>query len=296
MAIYSYTLDQLVERICRLYLHDFREGMTTGSGSNATLVDINRTERDDFFNNLPGSQVYIRSGTYAGSLRTITDWANSSGTLTFAPVVGGTIATSVSYSIHCSYPRDDVVEAINQAIDVVAEEALVWLSPNESTITLVADTYEYALPTNFLVITRVTMADADGYFYDAEIPASQYRIIRSGAPKLHLLKEITSSPDTGWFHQFYQNGNFDVTAGRKLRIEGLGSQATLTSDSDTCSIAPSFICAQAAALLHASRIARAENDPEMHQVQFQTMQAIADRERTKVVGAKVPRDAKRVME
>jgi hypothetical protein len=292
MAIFSYTLDELVEKCCKLLLHDWIEGTATG-GNSVTLVDTSRPEDNDYFNSR-NSYIYIRSGTYAGAYRRITDYDSTTWTITFTPAVGGNIVSGVTYSIHTDFTRDEVVEAINTAIDMVAEEAMVWVI-DESTITLVADTYEYSLPTSLMYLHRVTMADADGYFYDAPIPPDQYKIIYGSTPKIHFIQMPADMQfDEHYYGELWANSDF--TAGRVLRLEGLGSPATLSTDSSTCPLSPAYVIYQAAALLHESRIARPETDPDEHRVQSQLCQARADLERAKVVNIQLPPGSKRIRE
>ncbi len=293
MAIFSNTLDALVEKCCKLLLHDWWEGIATG-GSATTVVDSSRAEVEDYFNSLPYAEVYIRSGTYAGSTKKVTDFVNSSGTITFSPALAGAIVSTDTYSIHSKFKREEVVEAINTAIDMVAEEAMVWVN-DETTITLVAATYEYSLPTNFMFLYRVTMADSNGKFYDVPIPSDQYKIIPSATPKIHFIQmPIDQQHEGHYYGELWANS--DLTASRKLRLEGLGSPAILSTDSSVCSISPAYVIYQAAALLHESRISRADSDPEEHAGQFKLCQARADLERARVVSIQLPPNSKRIRE
>lgn len=162
MAIYSYTLDELVERCCKLLLHDWTGGTTTEEGSTSTIKDLARQEATDHWNS-KGAYIYIRDGDEATHWAKVTDFAVSDdpayGTITFAPLADAAVASGVAYSLHTEFPRDEVVDAINLAIDRVAEEALFWII-DETSIELVANQYEYDLPTNLMFLCRVTMADA----------------------------------------------------------------------------------------------------------------------------------------
>ena len=291
--IFNRTLDQLVETTCKIYLNDWWAGTTTAAGTNATVVDTdNRNEETDFFNNLPYAEVYMREGDAEGETRKITDFG--AGTISVTDTFGAVTGSGKKYSIHSEYKRDLVTSAINQAIDMVAERALVWVE-DETSITLVASQYEYDIPTSFLYITRLTMADSDGKFYDAPIPFDQYKIVHTPTAQLHF---IQAAPELALEGHTMGSlwANTSLTADRKLRIEGLGSPARLTSDSSTCSITPAFICPQAAAILHMSRIRGTENDPDDHRIQYQLMQARADVERERVVRMQLPASCKRVME
>lgn len=293
MSIYNRTLDQLIETTCKLYLNDWWEGVTTAGGSDTTAVDTdNRNEETDFFNNLPYAELYMREGDAAGETRKISDFG--AGTITVSDAFTAVTGDEKAYSIHSEYKRGLVVSAINQSIDMIAEKALVW-QEDEISITLVASQYEYDIPTSFLYITRLTMADSDGKFYDAPIPFDQYKIIHTPTAQLHFIQaspEITLSGHT--MGSLWANSGF--VAGRKIRIEGLGSPARLTTDDSTCSITPAFICPQAAAILHMSRIRSTANDPDDHRIQYQLMQDRADIERKLVVRMQLPANCKRVAE
>ena len=88
-------------------------GTTSGSGSTTTALDATLFGGDDEY---IGSYIRFTSGTYDGSTRRITDYASSSGTMTFA-AVGGTIAGSVTYELWKDQLDPQVVdEFINQSI------------------------------------------------------------------------------------------------------------------------------------------------------------------------------------
>ena len=296
MAIYSETLDDLVEKTCKLCLHDFRAGTATG-GSNATVVDTNnRNEVDGFFTNLPYAEVYIRTTTDnlapIGQRRDITTYVV--GTVTVADVFTAAVGAGDTYSIHTEFPRDEVVEAINMAIDMVAEEALVWLVDETTIAALVAAQYEYPLPTTMMWLFKVTMADADGNFEDVDpIPSSQYHILHSAVPVLKLDLFPTGQKHEGhYFGQFWAES--DLVAGRALRLEGMASPATLSSDTSTCPISPAYVAFQAAAMLFGSRITG--NDVDANAARANYWQQRADIERARVVRVQLPAGAKRIRE
>jgi len=88
-------------------------GTTSGSGSTTTAVDATLFGGDDEY---IGSYIRFTSGTYDGTTRRITDYASSTGTMTFA-AVGGTIAGSVTYELWKDQFDPQVVdEFINQSI------------------------------------------------------------------------------------------------------------------------------------------------------------------------------------
>ena len=287
--IHSNTLDELVETTCKLYLNDWWEGLVTGTPAATTIEDdVNRFEDDDYFNNM---ELYMRDGDAAGDRRDINDFVNADNEFTVKASFSSTPSAGDSYSVHDKFKRDEVKEAINQSIEIAAERALVWVE-DEAT-TLVASQYEYDIPTTFLWITRITMANSDGKFYDAPIPWDAYKIIHTPTAQLHFTQMPTNLRHDGHtLGNLWANSGF--VAGRNLRIEGLGSPAKLTTDSSVCSINPEFICRQAAAILHSSRII--SDDPSEHRAQFTICQRRADIELARIVSMQLPPDSKRVME
>ena len=288
MAIFATTLSDLVKRVCQLYLHDWYEGTTTSAGSSTTFVDTSRPESDDYFNSLNAS-IYLKSGSYAGSTRAITDWVASTYTGTFAPALAGNSGSGVTYSIHSRFPRAEVVQAINDAIDQVAEEALFWKV--DESVTLTAGTYEYALPTSFMYITNVTMQDTVGKFRKDPVKPSLYKIIHASSPLLQFTTSGANNTIDGFNLSLDE---FAPTDTYKLRIEGLASPAILYTDTDTCPISPKFICAQAAATMCFSRAGMSADTD--YAKQAGVWQQIADVERQRVVKIQLPINAKRVRE
>ena len=94
-------------------LNKMQTGTTSGSGSTTTALDATLFGGDDEY---IGSYIRFTSGTYDGTTRRITDYASSTGTMTFA-AVGGTIAGSVTYELWKDQLDPQVVdEFINQSI------------------------------------------------------------------------------------------------------------------------------------------------------------------------------------
>jgi len=293
MSIYSNKLSDLVERVCRVALHDWKSGTCTG-GTTSTFIDTNRGEGDDYFNSTtPVSRVRIVTTTDSlapiGEERNITDWVNSTTTgtvgvnFTVAPASGDT------YAILSEFTWEEVRQAINLSIDKVAEIAMTW-KVDTSSITTADDTYEYNLPTSFMYLYRVTQADANGAFDDQEpIPNDQWIIVHTSTPKLRLLRLSTEGEAEGhyigdlWADQFF-------TASRALRLEGMATPALLTADTDLCSLSPDYIVWQAGAVLHASR------SGQFHQDQAKYCQQQADKERVLVVPTRPPLGSKRIRE
>ncbi len=258
MSVYSSTLDELIERTFRLCLGTFYEGTATG-GSTTTVVDSSRWEADDFFQNLD-AWARIRTTTDdaapKGEERKITDWVQSSGTATVAPAFSVTPAAGDTYCFMYEYRWDEVMEAINASIDLVARHALV--EKIDHSVMLKDNVYEYSIPSGFLYLYNVSMADSNGN-YSLPIDPTQYKIIRGTTPpRIH----------------FYADSG--ISADNLLRIEGFGRQSRLVKGTDICRINPDFLCYQAAAFLHARRIRRSDSDPDEQKTQFTTCQQMAD--------------------
>ena len=297
MAIFSYTLAQLIEKLHYQMTGYWKSGTAT-DGSTTTVEDTDRRETDDYFQNtIPASRFYIVTTTDtaapSGEEATASDWVQSTGTVTVAPAYSVAPGAGDTYCILSEYTWEEMANAINMAIDIVAEDALVW-SVDTTTITLVAATYEYNLPTTMMYVYRFTMGDADDGFDDQPaIPPDQWSIVHSSTPMVHF----------GLFPYYQRHSGHpygelwaetDLTADRKIRIEGIATPATLSTNTATSSISPAYLVYQAAALLHESRAI--DNDSDLHRVRAELCQKRADIERARVVGVQLPPNARRVRE
>jgi len=278
MALYSYSRKELAERVGRLGLDDWKEGTCTG-GTTATFVDTARYEVDDYFQNTtPISRVRILSTTDGlapvGEEREIITWTQAgTGTIlaqslfTVAPAAGDT------YVILSEYSWAEIVEAINSAIDLVGRTMLV--DKISETTTLQSSVYEYPIPSGFIYIYRISMADGEGDYPDP-LALEDWKIIRGlPTPRIHITRLHGDSiyEDHGVGDLFADSG---VVAARTLRIEGLARQARLDTDDSICEINPEYVWRQAAASLHAKRIRRPENEPDEHRTKYQILKAEAE--------------------
>lgn len=126
------------------------EGSATG-GSTTTLVDSALGALpNDHFNN---GRIWIKSGTHADSIFAVTDFATSTGTVTFAAVTGA-IVSGVRYAIaRNTYPWDQIVSAIQRALDST------WVTGIDSTLEGDGETLEFTLPTGVYDVKRVEFSD-----------------------------------------------------------------------------------------------------------------------------------------
>jgi len=151
------TMNDLILEVARL-MGIVYDGTSTG-GTTETLIDTNyRNEPDDYFN---GGSVFILSGAEAGTIKTITDFINSSSTLHWSGAIT-TITSDIEYAVttpQFSYSR--IKAAINS---ILRYDPFLQ---NNDTLTTVADTLEYTLPVGVNNIKRVEIAAStvSPYYY-----------------------------------------------------------------------------------------------------------------------------------
>ena len=274
------TLAKLIERLCKTVLNDWKSGTATG-GSASTLIDtVNRDEEDDYFQNTtPVSYAYILTTTDnsapKGEERKSSDFVNSTATLSVAPDFSAAVGAGDTYTIIHLKRWEELKEYVNMAIDLVKEECLAP-AINETDVIIQSDVYEYPLPSEFTHIYRITQADSDGEFNGYPINPDHYTIIRAAnTPILHFKQP---PPELAVSEHYYGALWYDseATDGRRLRIEGFKEHPSLVEDTDMCHINPNFVVAQAGALVHASLVRRADNEPDDHASQNKVWQNIAN--------------------
>jgi len=252
--------------------NDLLLGTVTSPGSGTFVcAESGWVKSDDYFNDWV--EVFCYAGTGVGTSGNPTDWVNSTTTLTFEPAA--TLTAGDSVEMHRTFDVALYNRFINQAIDMVAGEALVDYV--DTSIDLVASTYQYALPTNFLYVKTVEYESSTSGLYDSWKPIDNrhWRIVKGSTIYLELVKELYGTP----------------VAGRELRITGFASPATLSADTQECPINPYWVANQAAAMLHRSRIRGNNVDDEYHIAQAQICQAEADKIRPEIrtsIGAARP--------
>mgnify|MGYP001560899129 FL=1 len=160
MALYNNSL-----AVVRQYLSDAVGDLIMGtfaSGTTTTGVHTMLRRADDYYNH-HGFRCYIYGGTNIGAEREISDWVNSTHTLTLDPAFASAIDSTSKYELHYMFVEDEYRKAINLAIESLAGKYLVDLK-DETTIRLTSTTdnqgntvytYEYSLPTSFLYLEKV---------------------------------------------------------------------------------------------------------------------------------------------
>ena len=138
-----------------------RSGKTTSAGSASTLVDATLMDTDDSYN---GGTLFW---TASSITRRVTDYVQSSGTITFATT--STAITPAQYAADVYYTitntrREDIVQAVNQALRQIGAVTKI-----NDTLSFVEDTQEYTLPAGVSNVTRISVAN------DANDPVEYYR-------------------------------------------------------------------------------------------------------------------------
>jgi len=203
------TLLELIKRIAANF--HYYSGTATG-GSDSTVVDTTLLEPDDFWNN---HYVYITSADSAapeGEERYVSDYDQSSQTLTATPNFSAAVAAGDEYVL-LQFRRADFIVAIRSGI---ARANSRWLVPvtDTTTVQIATDTYSYSLPTDVVRIDRILYRD-DSSDPWLEVDPGSWRM--SGVPGSQKL-ELT---------------NIDAfDSGDYLRVEYVKRQSDLSNDSD----------------------------------------------------------------
>ena len=124
------------------------ESATATGGTTTTLIDTAMLDQaDDYWN---GDWLYVvndaDASTNDGKIRLITDFTQSSSTLTFLEALGASSASSDTYEIHSGWNAAQIHSAVNAAIEDGFPE-FFDMNIDES-IVLTRDTLEYTLPTS----------------------------------------------------------------------------------------------------------------------------------------------------
>jgi hypothetical protein len=148
------TLFDLVLRTAR-QLDVVVEGTATG-GSTTTIVDtVARTEADDYWNGGTALIIYDAGGENAapqGEYRIISDFANSTKTVTVSPAFSAAPATGDRYGlIKKRYRLNKFEQAINEAVSEIGPILIV----DKTTLTTADNQTEYSLPLADMDLRRV---------------------------------------------------------------------------------------------------------------------------------------------
>lgn len=176
------------------------EGTATGGGA-TTLIDTAQVSTvDDFYNG--GTMCFLSGTGLTGTTRTITDYADTTRTFTFA--TGTAVAAGVRYAaIRPSLNRGAIVAAINAALAEMGSVTQI-----NDTLAVVADTEQYSLPAGVSNVARVMVATSTAAPYGWE---TNYYWHESGGA---LIFEPGAEPtEAGYLIRLYYNApHAEVTA------------------------------------------------------------------------------------
>jgi len=210
---------------------------TFDSGDTNNAVDDMLRKADDYYNE-HHFRCYIYGGTNIGNEREVSDWVNSSHQLEFDPGYTSSIDATSLYELHRIFTEDEYRKAINMAIQSLILPKYVLDKIDATTITLVADIYEYTLPEGMDYIQRIITEDsADSGEFDAndEIDPRIWELISPRKVKLH-------------------ESRYSITAGLDLRVEGQGRQTTVTDDADEIELPLEWLVQKAITFLPKAKI------------------------------------------
>ena len=205
--------------------------------SSTTFVDTALRKAADYYNNLHFT-AYCYGGSAIGQSREITEFAVI-GSVTIAPATNPALIATDTFELHYIFTEAEYRRAINMAIEAMANRYLVEII-DDTTITLSADTYEYALPTSLLYLYRVTTeddVDGDVFSENNVVDPRDWSIVKAYPPQLKLHKD-----------------RYGVTASKDLRLEGQGTQALVTGDTDVIYLPTDWIVAEAILNLPSSKV------------------------------------------
>lgn len=235
---YSNTLAQ-IRQVLAMLVGDNLMGQcgVTGADTTHTYAPF-LWQLDDYYSE-NYYEVYVYAGTNIGVTKRVTDWVLSTYLLTVHSAYSVACNATSYIELHRIFTEDEYRKAINLAIESLAKNYLIDIK-DESTITLVADTYEYALPLSMLYLHQVTTeyAKDGGKFYESGIiDPRDWSIIKAYPPKLKL-------------HRDY----YSITAGKDLRLEGHGAQPVVDDDTDIIYLPTDWIVQKAITFLPSNKI------------------------------------------
>jgi hypothetical protein len=159
---------------------------------------------------------------------------------------------------------EDLIMFVNQAIEMVANEALSGIV-NDS-IEILTDVYEYAIPTSISYIEELYQEQGTSGRYDKRDRFDHRHWGMLAGGKLWFSRE-----------------NASLNNGRHIRIIGQESPKALTDDKDVTNVNPTFVTYQALALWHLSKIRGIGTDFNEHTTQMQLNQTLANTERARML-------------
>jgi len=228
------------QRAIRHYLagacDDLIYGQCGTTGADTTHIHVPFLhQRDDYYND-QFYEVYVYAGTNQGITKRVTDWVLSTYLLTVHSAYNVACDATSNIELHRIFTVDDYNKAINLAIESIADNYLI--DKIDETTTLMADTYEYTLPTTMYFVHKITTenkADSGIYYDGDEVDPRDWNLISPRKLKLRY-------------------GYYSITAGKDLRLEGQGRQALISSDEGIIELPPDWLVQKAITFLPQNKI------------------------------------------
>ena len=216
---------------------------TAASGTTTTLVDTIELGgyADDTFND---KHIYKWQGTGLGEERRITDHTGASGTLT-TPTMTAPDATTKYIILDGTWRINQIRTAL---INVLRQRRRFLLEPkvDQTSLTLVAGTYEYTVPTGFAAIQSIVReSQPSSGVFNFPLGHDWWYINRAAT------RQIVFEEDADGLELF-------IVAGCKLRVIGQAYETEPDTDDDVISVQTGSVMLLGAVVALLSRVA---NDP-----------------------------------
>lgn len=247
MAVYSKYLYQLRQSVA-YSLDDCVVCSVDSNATNTTCANAMLIEGDDYYN---GWDIRFYAGTHKNNTRTVTDFADTGDSITFAPAVTNATDTTDYFELHKKYSTARYNDAINRAIEMGKDEYL--LDKKDETATFATNTYEYAVPSGFRYIEQIYYEDTvddDTYYPRNLIDKRKWWIV-----PVNSTNTVIKFADS-----LFPIGS-DLNE-QKMRIIGQQLQSNLSNDDDTCALPSEYVIQMARALLLAQTPGR-EKEAEL---------------------------------
>jgi hypothetical protein len=220
---------------------------------------------NDYFNDWFG-RVY--SGPLAGANFSVDDYEQIVGPtfikslFTIKPQQATAFVVGDFIELHETYSPLELDDAINLALSFVENEALE--DHMDDSVVGIESTFEYSIPPEFAYIDDIYQMNSDGTL--------------GGKNKIDVRWWSILPGRTLWFDRDL----FGPVAGRKFRMVGQKYPKQLTKDADISSVNQGYVLFQAKANIH---LARSDEPGDEQDKSMLRAQALADRERTKLLVA-----------
>ena len=187
------------------YLDYGTTGTATSTGDDTReLTDTSRTESEDYWKD---GQIHVTSGTREGETSRVTT-SLPKGELHLHPVMGGTIASGVTYELYSPDGWD------KEDYDLAIKESLIWcrerflITYTVETTQMAASTFEHDLPQKEIIAasatggTTTTLIDTsnltqdDDYWNGDIVIITADSSVAANVGEVRMVKDFAASTDT----------------------------------------------------------------------------------------------------